>query len=98
ARPTITPSRSARSTGFTAGSRVTAWTIWKTSASGRPGAPPPLPPLRPPGAPADQPLGDRIQEDDGSPLVGCEDGVAEAREGRPQPFALLQERAPPRPP
>ena len=36
ASPTIVPSRRARRAGFSAGSRVSSLTMWKTSGSGRP--------------------------------------------------------------
>ena len=84
ASPTIVPSRRARRAGFSAGSRVSSLTMWKTSGSG--------PALRLGLGPAGQGLGHGVHERDPALGVGADHRVADAGERHPQPVRLLAQR------
>ena len=81
ASPTITPSLQRRRAGFSTGWRVSSLTMRNTS--GR----------RPAGGflglPADELLGDRVEEVDPALGVGADDGIADARQRDVQPLPLL---------
>ena len=81
ASPTIVPSSSARSAGFSTGWRVSSLTMRNTSSS--------VPARGLLGLPADELLGDRVEEVDPPLGVGADDGIADARQRDVQPLPLL---------
>ena len=75
---------SARIAGLSTGSRVSSWTIWKTSGSHVP--------ERVGLRPAGQRLCDGVHEGDAAINIRRDDGVANARQRGAEPFRLLAQR------